>query len=76
MTFKSDNTIIVFRRRNKSLTVIYKWAKLRRKYKFKATTSQMYDIELYMIDWANKWESMSILEKEIAINELGKELNR
>ena len=42
----------------------------------KATTSKMYDIELFMIDWTNKWDLMSVAEKEIAMNELGKELER
>ena len=76
MTFKSDNTKIVFKRKSKSLTVIYKWAKHRCKYKFKATTSKMYDIELFMIDWTHNWDLMSVSEKEIAMNELGKELER
>ena len=76
MTFKHDNTKVVFRRREKSLTVIYKWTKHRYKYKFKATTSKMYDVVLFAIDWTNKWDLMSIEEKEIALNELGKELER
>ena len=71
-----DNSKVVFRRREKSLSVIYKWSKHRCKYKFKATTSKMYDIVLFAIDWTNKWDLMSVAEKEIAMNELGKELKR
>lgn len=74
--FKHDNETIIFRRKSKSLVVIYKWSKHRCKYKFKATTSKMYDIELFMIDWWGKWDLMSVSEKEIAMNELGKELER
>ena len=76
MTFKHDNITVVFRRREKSLTVIYKWTKHRCKYKFKATTCKMYDIELFMIDWKHRWDSMSDIEKELAMNELGKELEK
>lgn len=76
MTFKHDNTKVVFKRKYKSLTVIYKWTRHRCRYKFKATTSKMYDIELFMIDWTNKWHLMSASQRKIAFNELGKELER
>ena len=76
MTFKHDNAKVVFRRRQKSLTVIYKWPKHRCKYKFKSTTSKMYDIQLFMFNWTHKWDLMSVAEREIAMNELGKELER
>lgn len=75
-TFKNDNAQVVFKRKIKSLTVIYKWPKHRCKYKLKATSSKMYDIELFMINWITKWHLMSDSEKEIAMNELGKELEK
>lgn len=75
-TFKHDNIKVVFKRKQKSLIVIYKWADHRSKYKFKATTSKMYDIELFRIEWTHKWDLMSLIEKEIAMNELGRELER
>ena len=54
---------IVFRRR-KSINCDLQ-RKDRYKYKFKATTSKMYDVELFVIDWTNKWEGrMSILKKK------------
>lgn len=76
MTFKHDNIKVVFKRKNKSLIVIYKWTNHRSKYKFKANTSKMYDIELFRIEWTHKWDLMSLIEKETAMNELGRELEK
>lgn len=75
-TFKHDNIKVVFKRKKKSLIVIYKWADHRSKYKFKANTCKMYDVELFRIEWTNNWDLMSASKKEIAMNELGKELER